>query len=203
MFTHVVPLLTPLSPPVLFFFVNFIFYVFIYGCTGSSLQHSNSQLQHVGSSSPTRKWPGPPAVRLQSLNHWTTRQVPLHLCFKTLCFSSTCIQRKLPLSRLFSSSWMSGSIPRVFKHVRVFYYKQTRQPSPVALWKTNNVFQVSIYNGHFPSSLFLLLESTFNTLCSLKYCSLAFRIPHSADFVPVSSTTSFTSFLLPLLALPG
>ena len=39
----------------------------------------NLELQHVVSSSPTRGGPGPPALGVQSLSHWTAREVPATL----------------------------------------------------------------------------------------------------------------------------
>ena len=43
-------------------------------------------------SSLKRDWThNPPAMEVQSLNHWTTREVPCGLIFLTLCSSSICI----------------------------------------------------------------------------------------------------------------
>ena len=53
-----------------------------------------------------------------------------------------------------------------------FLLQTNKTASPSSSLEGNSVFQVSIYTGHVPSSLFLIFESTFNTLCSLKYCSL-------------------------------
>ena len=62
-----------------FHFKKYLF--FLFGRAGfqcgtwdpwSSLRHAKSQLQHVGFSSLTRL----PALGMQSLSHWTTREVP-------------------------------------------------------------------------------------------------------------------------------
>ena len=41
-------------------------------------------LRHVGSSSLTRDGAWPPALGAQSLNHWTTREVPGKCMFKCI-----------------------------------------------------------------------------------------------------------------------
>ena len=50
-------------------------YIYLFRCTGFQLQHANSQLQQVRSSSLTGVEPGPPALGAWSLSHWTTREV--------------------------------------------------------------------------------------------------------------------------------
>ena len=55
----------------------------------SSLQHSNSSLQQIGSISLTEDRTQAPCIGSQSLSHWTTREVPeqlllmKHYCVKT------------------------------------------------------------------------------------------------------------------------
>ena len=82
-----------------YFFKKIFIYVFIYfGCTRSSLRHVGSPLRHVGflvaacgllvaacmwDLVPQRGIkPGPPALGVWSLTHWTTREVPKALLLK-------------------------------------------------------------------------------------------------------------------------
>lgn len=56
-----------------------ILFIFIYLAApgfSCSMQNLLSQLQHVGSSSKTRDRTQPPALEVQSLSYWTTREVP-------------------------------------------------------------------------------------------------------------------------------
>ena len=50
---------------------------YLFGCSKSWLQHANSWLLHVGSSSLTRGQAQAPALGAQSLSHWTTREAPV------------------------------------------------------------------------------------------------------------------------------
>ena len=43
--------------------------------------------RHVGSTSPTRDWTQASYIRWQSLNHWTSREVPAITSFPSLCFT--------------------------------------------------------------------------------------------------------------------
>ena len=43
--------------------------------------------RHVGFTSPTRDWTQAPCIRWQSLNHWTSREVPAITSFPSLCFT--------------------------------------------------------------------------------------------------------------------
>ena len=43
--------------------------------------------RHVGPTSPTRDWTQASCIRWQSLNHWTSREVPAITSFPSLCFT--------------------------------------------------------------------------------------------------------------------
>ena len=93
--------LTVLSCPLLSSPYIYIFFKYIYLWMYSSIWVNQIfQLWHVGSSSWPQIEPGPPALRVQSLSHWTTREVPpLHI-FQS--FSSTMAQHKSSISPLSS-----------------------------------------------------------------------------------------------------
>ena len=69
-------------------------YLFIYfGCTGSSLQHAGSLVAAFGLLVAARMQdlvprpgikPGPPALGVRSLTHWTTREVPVFFLMITV-----------------------------------------------------------------------------------------------------------------------
>ena len=85
-----------LSSPYIYIFLKYI-YLWMYS---SIWVNQIFQLWHVGSSSWPQIEPGPPALRVQSLSHWTTREVPpLHI-FQS--FSSTMAQHKSSISPLSS-----------------------------------------------------------------------------------------------------
>ena len=48
-------------------------FIYLFGCTVLVVVCGIFELEHVGSSSLTR---GPPELRVQSLSHWTSREVP-------------------------------------------------------------------------------------------------------------------------------
>ena len=63
--------------------ISFCLNIYLLGCAGSSLQH-------VGSSSLTRDGTlGPPVSGVWSLSHWTTREVPQLVSFKSVFLSLT------------------------------------------------------------------------------------------------------------------
>ena len=76
---HVLPILNP--PPTS---LPIIYLQYFFGCAGSQLQHTESQLQHVGSSSLIKS--GPPTLRVWRLSHWTTREVPVVCCIILLIY---------------------------------------------------------------------------------------------------------------------
>ena len=77
---------------------NFFFFFLI-----NSFDCPGSQLWHVGSSIPNQGLnPGPPALGAQSLNHWTTREIP-ELLFLNFLFSIFFSQESCHL--ILAASW--------------------------------------------------------------------------------------------------
>ena len=52
---------------------------------------------HMGSyrTSPTKDQTRPPVLEVQSLNHWTTKEVPIHFIFKSTFHAEKCHQMLL------------------------------------------------------------------------------------------------------------
>ena len=78
-----------------------VFFVFFFGCSRSQLQHAGPSLLCLGYlivalgllvATRSIQVPdqesnsGPPALGAQSLNHWSTREIPRYLSFCCCCF---------------------------------------------------------------------------------------------------------------------